>query len=432
MKPLARLILPLLALATLSAWAEEPGLQLKDNDVWVMAGDSITAQRLHTDYIEAFFRTRFPQLHLHFRNSGIGGNRTGNTLARFDYDVAAFKPTIVSIELGMNDVNGPIETYVKGEKDLVGKIRETGARPILISSSPVDDGSVMDAWKSPRCEKLHPFTLALQKLAGEEKVTFIDQYHPLLALWGENRRKGAAAAAAKGIPAPTPFTPKPAPPGPDGVVKPAPTPVTPILPGLIPLHGDAVHTGSVGQYTMAATILKALHVDGHVSSATIGADGKVAEAKRCKITEVKAQPGRLTFTRLDECSPWPIDPQSKSAAELLPAILDLSQYILKVPGLAPGNYKVSIEGKLADTVSAQTLADGWNIASTFEGALGDRAKAINALITKLQVGENNDWRAASKAKDAEKLAAAQKAIDETEAQLQALVQPVALHFQIEK
>ena len=94
--------------------AAEPALTLKDGDVWVMAGDSITAQRMHTNYIEAYYRTRFPKLHLHFRNSGIGGNRTGSVLARFDYDVAAWKPTIVSVELGMNDVNGPEEAYMKG------------------------------------------------------------------------------------------------------------------------------------------------------------------------------------------------------------------------------------------------------------------------------------------------------------------------------
>src|ERR1043165_6350912 len=97
------------------ARAAEPALQLKDNDVWVMAGDSITAQRMHTNYIEAFFRTRYPSLKLHFRNSGIGGNRTGNIIARFDYDVAAWKPTIVSTELGMNDVSGTgtAESYIK-------------------------------------------------------------------------------------------------------------------------------------------------------------------------------------------------------------------------------------------------------------------------------------------------------------------------------
>src|SRR6187455_804014 len=99
--------------------AAEPKLTLKDNDVWVMAGDSITAQRQHTNFIEAYYRTRFPKLNLHFRNSGIGGNRTSSILARFDYDVAAWKPTIVSIELGMNDVNGTEEAYIKGMKDLI-------------------------------------------------------------------------------------------------------------------------------------------------------------------------------------------------------------------------------------------------------------------------------------------------------------------------
>ena len=63
-------ILPRLATFTaalfcaLHARAAEPVLQLKDNDVWVMAGDSITAQRLHTNYIEAFFRTRNPGMQI--------------------------------------------------------------------------------------------------------------------------------------------------------------------------------------------------------------------------------------------------------------------------------------------------------------------------------------------------------------------------------
>src|ERR1700722_15510229 len=116
---LAFLAVALLSLPTLA----DPALTPKPNDLWVMAGDSITAQRLHTNYIEAFYRTRYPGLNLSFRNSGIGGNRVGNVLARFDYDVAAWKPTIVSIELGMNDVNDPKlgddpAGYIKGGGEL--------------------------------------------------------------------------------------------------------------------------------------------------------------------------------------------------------------------------------------------------------------------------------------------------------------------------
>src|ERR1700743_3933899 len=85
----AGLALAALAFPLSSSKAEEPAFQLKDNDVWVMAGDSITAQRLHTNYIEAFYRTRHPEWHLHFRNSGIGGNSSLRTLARCDYRLGA-------------------------------------------------------------------------------------------------------------------------------------------------------------------------------------------------------------------------------------------------------------------------------------------------------------------------------------------------------
>ncbi len=407
-------------------------LKLKDNDVWVMAGDSITAQRQHSNYIEAFFRTRNPKLNLHFRNSGIGGNRTSHILKRFDYDVAAWKPTIVSIELGMNDVNGPQDAYINGMKEIIAKIRAIPAQPVLFSSSPVDDGSMMNDWRSPRCEKIHPFTVALKKLAEEEKVVFVDQYHPLVDVWGQNRRKGAEAAAAKAAanpPAPAPAAPTPPAPAPDA--KPVP-PKAPIPPSLIPLGGDPVHPGPVGQYNMAAVILKGLKVDGNVSSATISADGKLVEAKGCAVTELSAKDGKLSFTRLDETNPWPILPSAKSAIRLLPEMLDLSKYMLTVKGLADGEYKLSINDKLACTVSAKDLAAGWNLTSVCEGALADRSIAINAHITKLQSGLNNQWRQASQARDQAKLAEAQAAIEANEAELQKLIQPVALRFVIEK
>lgn len=35
---------------------------LKDGDTWVMAGDSITAQHLHSNYYEAYCFARYPKL----------------------------------------------------------------------------------------------------------------------------------------------------------------------------------------------------------------------------------------------------------------------------------------------------------------------------------------------------------------------------------
>lgn len=374
--------------------AADPSLTLKQNDVWVMAGDSITAQRQHSNYIEAFCRTRYPQLNLQFRNSGIGGNRTSHILERFDYDVAAWKPTIVSIELGMNDVGAGDDptVYINGMRELIKKIREINATPVLISSSPVNDGSLPGAWKGDRCRRIDPYTVALKKLAEEEKVVMVDQYHSLLEMWGKNLQAEKPIA----------------------------------------LGGDPVHPGPVGQTTMAATILSALKLNGDVSSASIKADGTAVDAKACTISEVSAKPGRLAFTRLDEAGPWPIDVKAQDALKLMPEIAGLSCWTLTVPDLPAGNYHVLINGKPAAKVTEKELAAGWNIASAQEGVVAERAATIVGLVAKLQGGLNNNWRAASKAKDADKLAAAQKAIEDCEAELRAACQPIALKFVLEK
>ena len=422
-----KILLLVSILATLlgSAFAAQPAFTLKDNDTWVMAGDSITAQRLHTNYIEAFFRTRFPQLNLHFRNSGIGGNTAASVIGRFDYDVAAWQPTIVSVELGMNDVGGSLTNYIVGMTKLVEQIRTLKAAPVLISSSPVNDGSIREAWTSDRCRYIHTFTETLKELGQKENALVVDQYHPLLALWGPNKIVDEANAFAARV----------------RLLKPEYNVAD--LKTLqafasewgnkhagVSLGGDGVHPGPVGQYTMAATILAALDVDREVSSATIKPDGSVVEAKRCKISDSSAKEGKLTFTRLDERSPWPLAPEAISAAVLMPEIADLSRYILTVPGLVAGQYNVTMDGKPVATVSDKELAKGWNMSTLRLGPLGERADKINGLIYTLQNPLNSNWRAASKDKSQEKLAAAQKAIDENEAKLQAAVQPVAIHFEI--
>src|SRR5476651_1708635 len=133
------IILALFATSTSQA-ADFP---LKDGDVWVMAGDSITAQHLHSNYFEAFCYARYPNLKFSFRNSGVGGHTIPSTLARFDYDIAAWKPTVVSVELGMNDKGGTAtEKFVANMGTMVERIRGIKARPVILSASPVNNGEM--------------------------------------------------------------------------------------------------------------------------------------------------------------------------------------------------------------------------------------------------------------------------------------------------
>lgn len=127
------------------AHAAAPALQLRDDDVWVMAGDSITAQHLHSNYFEAFCFARYPDRTFAFRNSGVGGHTIPSTLARFEYDIAAWRPTVVSVELGMNDKGGtPTDKFVANMGTMVGRIRGVKARPVILSASPVNNGDTSD------------------------------------------------------------------------------------------------------------------------------------------------------------------------------------------------------------------------------------------------------------------------------------------------
>ena len=72
-------------------------------DTIVFLGDSITAQCLYTQYLENYFYTRYPHLRLNFHNAGVSGDTAADALARFDRDVAAYKPKYVTVLLGMND-----------------------------------------------------------------------------------------------------------------------------------------------------------------------------------------------------------------------------------------------------------------------------------------------------------------------------------------
>ena len=144
-RPLTRLVLPLFVLLAITRSAPAAEFPLKDGDVWVMAGDSITAQHLHSNYFEEFCFARYPDRTFAFRNSGVGGHTIPSTLARFEYDIAAWRPTVVSVELGMNDKGGtPTDKFVANMGTMVGRIRGVKARPVILSASPVNNGDTSD------------------------------------------------------------------------------------------------------------------------------------------------------------------------------------------------------------------------------------------------------------------------------------------------
>ena len=225
---------------------------LKNGDVWVMAGDSITAQHLHSNYFEAFCYARYPKLTFAFRNSGVGGHTIPSTLARFEYDVAAWKPTVVSVELGMNDSGGtPTDKFISNMGTMVERIRSINARPVILAASPVNDGTTT-ARLAGRNVRLDEYATALKGFCQKEKVPFADQFHALVDVWGKNKPRENFAnnlASLRGLAADDSVA---------GVEHLrsflAAQDKEPIK--AVSLQGDPVHPGPPGQLMMAAALLK--------------------------------------------------------------------------------------------------------------------------------------------------------------------------------
>jgi lysophospholipase L1-like esterase len=403
-----------------------------------MAGDSITAQHLHSNYFEAFCYARYPKMKFAFRNSGVGGHTIPSTLARFDYDVAAWNPTVVSVELGMNDSGGTqTDAFVKNMGTMTDRIRGIKARPVIFAASPVNDGT-RAAKLMGRNQRLDEYATALKGFCEKEKLPYADQFHALLDRWGENKPREALAnnlAGMKALAADDSLA---------GVehlraflAAQEKNPVKPVS-----LQGDPVHPGAPGQLMMAAALLKGLKAEGFVSDAKLDASGTKSESLGCKVTNVKAAKDGVTFDRLDECLPFPIPENARQVLPLAPEVLELSKYTLSVAGLKDNTYSLKINGVACGTFDTRQLAEGINLTSLpgDPKAMDPIRAQSKAIFDAVDAKENvvGAWRGLSQKAHAkgtdpklkDELAEMTKKVEAADQKIREAATPRTLHFEI--
>ena len=129
-----------------------------------------------TDVLDVCLKTRFGRK-FHTINSGISGNNTREALARFDRDVAFFKPSCVIITLGGNDCNPKPEKWVSFDEfesnmtTIVTKVRDLGAIPVLQTYYAIDHSEVEPA----RAEAFDKNMEIVRKVAADNNVHLVDQ-----------------------------------------------------------------------------------------------------------------------------------------------------------------------------------------------------------------------------------------------------------------
>lgn len=300
-----------------------PTMDLKDGDTVVFLGDSITHQCLYTQYVEDYFYTRFPNKRLRFHNAGVGGDRASSALARFDEDVASFKPKYVTILLGMNDGSyrdfdkAIFDTYQKDMTTLLDQLAKLGATAIPMTPTMHDARAARLRGKSaePR-DTYYNGVLALYGtwLAEQAQVRglgFVDMYSPLNHLTLAERKKDPA------------FT----------------------------LIKDAVHPDAPGQVVMAQAVINDICPKTQVSNITIVTkDGKpAATAGNGKLTDFSATDSRIAFTFTGNALPWVLPPEAALGYKLTAAGHRNSGEVFAARGLKPGKYELKIDGQSVGT-----------------------------------------------------------------------------------
>jgi lysophospholipase L1-like esterase len=394
------------AVLLLAGFVSAQEFHLKDGDRVVFFGDSITDQRLYTTFTETFAVTRFPKRNISFVHSGWGGDRVtggagGGIQERLTRDVFAYKPTVMTIMLGMNDgrvraFNDQLfEMYSRGYTDIVKRVKaaNSATRITAIQPSPYDDVTYEPKFPGGYNGVLLRYSDFVKELGVKQGLTVADLNRPVTAMLA--RAKAADAAMAQKI---------------------------------IP---DRVHPGASGHLIMAAALLKAWNAPAVVSSVAIDAKAKrVTKYENAGVVNVQFGAG-VTWAQTDDALPMPVDmsdPVMALAVKSSDFVETLNRQIVKIDGLAAGPYTLRIDGSEVVTKTAAEWAAGVNLA-TLRTPMWEQAMRVHALTLKHTGIHQARWRTLQVplAKDVtETMAEGMAALDKVEAELIAKQRAIAL------
>jgi lysophospholipase L1-like esterase len=347
-------VLGILACASVSAeQPSAPAFALKAGDKVVFYGDSITAQRLYTRFVEDFVVSRYPLMRIEFYNAGVSGDtveggHAGSMETRVKRDVLPWRPNALTIMLGMNDgrytaaFDKNFETYESGYRRLVDHLKADlpGVRLTLIRPSPYD-------------EMAHP-----PAISGYNEVMV--RYGDFVSQQGEkedvpvvNFNQTVTDALHAGIR------------------------IDARMAGsLLP---DRIHPSPFGHWIMAAALVSGWKISPIVSSVMIDAARTAITSQQNTAASGLTQTGdELRWTQLDGALPLPLELNDSMMQYLLEIsdIGSLDQQMLRVSGLSAASYSLEIDGQKIGLFSRQELASGVNLA-LYQTPMEQQAKSID-------------------------------------------------------
>jgi lysophospholipase L1-like esterase len=342
-------------------------VSLRAEETIVFFGDSITEQNLYTAYLETFLISRLPEKKLAFFNFGWGGDTASGAAKRFARDVAPVKPTLVFVNFGMNDggykgFQAPIcERYLATQRSLADMIAASGAREVLLTTSPVDPSRRPASGEYN--EMLDRMAQGIASLGRDQGIPVIDLLHPMLEVQrlAKERTPG--------------FT-------------------------MIP---DGIHPDPVGHLVMAYSALQGIQTPRLVAEIRI-ADGVLREVRGASVANVGQGEDAVELELTLPFLPFYVPPEARPALDLVPFEKELNRFQL-VAELPEGLEKMAltVDGRTAGVFSRADLARGVDLALLDKAPWAEAGRRLWAAAQLRWTKHAEAWRRMGIEKPAEML-----------------------------
>jgi lysophospholipase L1-like esterase len=330
-------------------------LALHDGDRVAFYGDSITAQRLYTRFVEDFVLTRYPQLHVTFWNAGVPGDTvnggyTGDRKTRLARDLFPQQPTVITIMLGMNDGSympfNPkyLGIFEDGYRDLVHtiQVQDPAARITLISTTPYDEVTHGTEF-SHYSEAVARNAQFAQEFAAASHFAFGDFHQAVSNLLNSGRQSNASLAAL-----------------------------------LVPDH---IHPSLAAHWVMAAELARVWGVSSIVSSVQLDANrARVLLTENAQVTGLVSNDGSLTWTQLENSLPLPLQLHDGMTQFVLAnsELAAMDQQMLRIDNLLAERYTLKIDDHVIGSFTRAQLASGVNLALS-PTPMEDQARDVDGI-----------------------------------------------------
>lgn len=336
-----------------------PLFALHDGDTVVFYGDSITEQLAYGRDIEAFVDTRLPRMHVKFINSGWGGDMVwggggGSIELRLKRDVINYKPSVVTVFLGMNDggyapySETRFQAYAVGLTHIVDELTRAlpHARLFLLTPSFFDDNAKARpplpatpdgyGYNNPAPDynqTLLRYGAFVKKLGAQHHIPVVDVNAPMAATVAAGRKTDPKYA----------------------------------------ISGDGVHPGELGHLIIAAAVLTAWHAP------LMPAVALTPGTAKAKIYPL----------------PWPLHPEGQAGLALVPQAARLCAWNAFLPGFngnAQQPYHLLMDGQTIGTFTGEQLLQGIDLTQYPTLPQNQQAQRVLTLVRQRADTWHDFWK----------------------------------------